>query len=275
MRWLKSTAQRALRHIHLYERAKASFLYQLYWRIANKEVIDTRDREVQFYQNLLKGFRTGNVIFDIGASKGFKTEIFLRLGAKVIAVDPDETNQEALKEKFLKYRIVKKPVLIVGKAVSDKNGFDTFWMDASGSAKNTLNEKWVRTLRVDENRFGARLSFKQSVVVETITLEKLIKQYGLPFFVKIDVEGHEANVLNGLARPVPYLSFEVNLPEFRDEGLNCIELLEKLASHGRFNYMIGSNPKLVDHWIAAQEFRDVLELCAEESIEVFWKTVHD
>jgi FkbM family methyltransferase len=274
MRSLRFTAQNLLKRVHLYERVKASCLYDLYWTIADQKIISSRDQEVELYRNVLEGFRGGDLIFDIGANKGFKTEIFLRLGATVIAVDPDEVNQAALKEKFLKYRMVKKPVLIVGKAVSDKNGFNTFWVDEPGSAKNTLSEKWVDTLRRDEKHFGKLLSFPRSVRVDAITLEDLVQTYGRPFFIKIDVEGHEFNVLSGLRRPVPYLSFEVNLPEFRSEGLKCIERLDQLAPRGLFNYIIGNHPKLASDWMNAEGFRDVLQRCAEDSIEVFWKTLN-
>jgi FkbM family methyltransferase len=274
MRSLKSSAQNALKQIHLYERVKASRLYDLYWRIADKKIIGSRDQEVELYRNVLEGFRGGDLIFDIGANKGFKTEIFLRLGAKVIAVDADEVNQAALKEKFLKYRMAKKQVLIVGNAVSDKKGFVTFWVDEPGSAKNTLSEKWVDTLRRDDKHFGKLLSFPRSVRVDAITLEDLVQTYGQPFFIKIDVEGHEFNVLSGLRRPVPYLSFEVNLPEFRSEGLKCIERLDRLAPSGLFNYIIGSHPKLASDWMDAAEFHDVLQRCVEGSIEVFWKTLN-
>src|SRR5947209_9425318 len=116
---LKSAAQEGLKRIHLYERAKASLLYELYWRIADRSVIDGRDREITFYRNALPGLRQGDLIFDIGANQGFKTEIFLRLGASVVAVEPDELGQSALNDKFRKFRFTKKPVHIVGKAISD------------------------------------------------------------------------------------------------------------------------------------------------------------
>jgi hypothetical protein len=95
----------------------------------------------------------------------------------------------------------------------------------------------------------------------------------VPFFVKIDVEGHELSVLRGMKRVVPYLSFEVNLPEFRVEGLESVRLLGNLAGDGRFNYTNDCRRGLLlKNWIAADEFTTVLASCAERSIEVFWKT---
>jgi len=274
MFFVKSAAQRFLKRTHLYQRIKASSLYDLFWRFADKNILEQKKSEIEFYRNLLAGFRTGDLIFDIGANEGYKTEIFLHLGARVVAVDPDPANQRVLKEKFLKYRLAKKPVFVVGKAVSDKNGSQTFWIDEPGSGKNTLNEKWVNILRVDANRFGKPLGFAESVTVETVPLEDLINVYGMPFFVKIDVEGHEAAVLRGLHRPVPYLSFEVNLPEFKEDGLQCLEFLKRLNPLGRFNYTVDSRTKLaVTDWINAEECCRILQNSEESSIEVFWKTV--
>jgi FkbM family methyltransferase len=272
---IKLYTQTLLRRVGLYHRLKASCLYDLYWGIADKKVIDRISKEVEFYRDLLEGLGDGDLIFDIGANHGHKTGIFLRLGARVLAVDPDETNQEALKEKFLRYRLVRKPVIIVGKAVSDRSAVYKMWIDEPGSAKNTLSQKWVNTLRRDETRFGHRLEFARQKEVESISLEELMVTYGCPFFVKIDVEGHEPHVLRGLKRPVPYLSFEVNLPEFRQEGLECIELLRNIAADGKFNYVVDCGHGLVlDKWVTSNEFREVFGSCSESSLEVFWKAAN-
>src|SRR5438552_5055310 len=267
---LKRFIQALLQKIHLYQRLKESWLYDLFWRVADRRLIEERDREVEFYRSVLAGFRKNDLIFDIGANNGSKTSTFLRLGARVVAVDPDESNQRVLRERFLSCRVFKKPVSIIGKALSERKGVETFWIEEPGSGKNTLNQKWVETLRQDEARFGERFAFRQKKAVPTITLDDLISTYGSPFFIKIDVEGHEEKVLRGLRHPVPYLSFEVNLPEFRLEGLKCIELLNRLMPEARFNYVIESRSEIASpQWLDSRELSGVLENCPEKSIEIY------
>jgi FkbM family methyltransferase len=271
-RSLKQWVQTFLNRVGLYQRIKSSCIYDFYWSIADRRLIDDRFREVEFYRNALKGFQVGDVIFDVGANQGQKTDIFLRLGAKVVAVEPDERSQSILEQNFLRYRFVKKPVVIVGKALSDQNGAETMWIDEPGSAKNTLNPKWVETLRTNSSRFGKSLEFGEKRNVETVTLDKLIRDHGPALYVKVDVEGYEAAVLRGLRNPVPYVSFEANLPEFRPEALECIELLENLAAQGDFNYTPDCQRGLTfERWLGKKAFIDVLNNCQEPCIEVFWR----
>jgi FkbM family methyltransferase len=269
----KRTFQAILRRLGIYHRLRASSLYDLYWRMLDRSIIEDRCKEVAFYHNLLEGRRKSDLIFDVGANQGSKTAIFLRLGARVVAVEPDEANQQILKEMFLRRRFVPKPVHIIGKALGERCAVETMWIDEPGSAKNTLSQKWVQTLRNDDERFGHRLNFKQRKEVETTTLENLIVDHGLPIYIKIDVEGFELNVLRGLRHPIPYLSFEVNLPEFRSEGLQSVELLGALAIRGKFNYTADCRRGLaLQEWLDASEFAQILQRCTESSIEVFWKS---
>jgi FkbM family methyltransferase len=274
-RSLRSRVSSALKDTSIYARLKNSFVQDLYWRVSNRELIDGRKRQVQFYRDLLRGFRKGDLVFDVGANVGQKTDVFVRLGARVVALEPDEHNQEVLRGKFIKYRLSRKPICIVGKAVSEKVSVETFWVDGPGSALNTLSRKWVDALKEDKERFDRtldRLEFAEQRSVETTTLERLSAEHGLPFFVKIDVEGHELSVVRGLRSPVPYLSYEVNLPEFRQEGVECLNVLQSLAPDGECNYASDIDHGLaLQNWVRPQELARMIDGCDERCIEVFWR----
>jgi FkbM family methyltransferase len=259
-----------------YQRLKVSWIQDLYWRMADRRWIEARCLEVEFYRGLLNGYQHGDLIFDVGANDGTKTDVFLRLGARVVGVEPDEVNQDVLRGKFLRYRLTPKRVVIVGKAVSDKSTIETMWVDGPGSAVNTLSQKWVETLKTNKNTFEHThfgLDFAGHKTVETTTLEDLILAHGSPFFVKIDVEGYEVSVIRGLKHPVPFLSFEINLPDFRPEGLECVELLGSLAALGQFNYASDFRHGMaLENWLGPREFSHVLEQCSEKTIEVFWRS---
>jgi FkbM family methyltransferase len=270
---VKSLAQGLLQRAGLYQRVKASHAYDLYWRVADKRLIQASRGEAEFYRHVLEGFQPGDLVFDIGANDGTKTGVFLALGARVVAVEPDERNQEILRQKFLTWRLKPKPVVIVDKAASDRETVETMWIDSPGSAMNTLSQKWVATLRADETRFGHKLDFAAKKNIHTTTLEQLMATYGVPFFIKIDVEGFEPSVLRGMTRQVPYLSFEANLPEFKPEAVECVDLLHRIAADGQFNYAATCQRGLaLGRWLDAGAFLQVLHSCNERSIEVFWRT---
>jgi FkbM family methyltransferase len=276
-RSLTVDASFTLKNSSIYARLKNSWVWDLYWRVKDPRLVEVKRKQVEFYRDLLKGFRPGDIIFDVGANVGVKTAAFLRLGATVVAVEPDEQNQKVLRAKFIRYRLSSEPVFIVGKAASEDARVETMWVDGPGSALNTLSQKWVNTLKADKGRFAHTLDvleFAEKKSVETTTLERLSAEYGLPFFVKIDVEGYELRVLKGLQHPVPYLSFEINLPEFRQEGIECLTLLRNLAPKGEFNYASDVTSGLaLQRWASFQEIEHIVESCTETSIEVFWRTL--
>jgi hypothetical protein len=84
------------------------------------------------------------------------------------------------------------------------------------------------------------------------TLDWLIGQFGVPAFAKIDVEGSEYQVIQGLSHPVRALSLEFT-PEVADSTFHCLERLGRLGSI-RVTYSLEESMQLaLDEWVGRDE----------------------
>lgn len=220
IRFLKTITQK----FGIYDRLKFTLFYDFYIAFREPILLKLRSCEIDLYQSL--GLKSGDLVFDVGANQGDKSDIFLRIGTNVVAIDPDARNINVLQKRFWK----NEKISIIEKAVGEKEGRNTFFIASQGSSFNTLSTKWRDVLQNESvSRFDTPQQFNSSYDVSVTTLDKLIEQFGCPTFIKIDVEGYEVNVIEGLSHSVKYLSFELNLPEFLQEGLQCLSLLSDLG----------------------------------------------
>lgn len=223
-----------LQRLGLYDRLRFSSAMNFYKRITHHPEIILHKRELEFYQSFLP---SSSLFFDIGAHHGFKSAVFLEMGTTVVACDPDPSNINLLKNKFRKQT---SRIHIREIALGAKEGTASFLIHHPGSAFNTLNPYWKELLESDKiDRWNEKIEFeKDSITVPVTTLDALIKQYGLPDFIKIDAEGYEKQILEGLTQKVPYLSFECLLPEFIEPLKDCLYYLEKLSPVASFNISV-------------------------------------
>jgi len=91
----------------------------------------------------------------------------------------------------------------------------------------------------------------EATEVEVTTLDALIARHGVPVFIKLDVEGFEAEALSGLSHPVRALSFEFTTIQ-TDVALACIERCAAMG-YARFNAAMGESQTMVGEWVGAQE----------------------
>jgi FkbM family methyltransferase len=169
----------------------------------------------------------GDIAFDVGANAGNRTKVFLRLGARVVAVEPQSSCASLLDEAFGR----EPGFSLIRQALGAEPGVAELKLSEATTIAS-MSPAWVKAVR-SSGRFAA-YHWGRSERVPVTTLDALIQRHGEPAFVKIDVEGFELEVLKGLSRPVRALSFEFT-PECADAALACVAHLESLGFTG-FNY---------------------------------------
>jgi FkbM family methyltransferase len=193
----------------------------------------------------------GSLAFDIGAHVGNRVRCWVRLGARVVAVEPQPDLVRVLRLLYGRYPAV----TIVPEAVGRECGRAPLWVSERHPTVTTLSREWAQ--RVGPGPAFRGVEWREAGEAPVTTLEDLIRRFGEPAFMKIDVEGLEQDVLAGLARPVAALSFEYLAPA-KDSALACVDCLEGLGRH-RYNWSPGESHRLSSaRWLDADGIRAVL-----------------
>jgi FkbM family methyltransferase len=175
--------------------------------------------------------KPGDLVFDIGAHTGGRTAVFLAIGAKVVAVEPQESCVKTLRRRYARDQRVE----IVPSAVAEAEGEAELFVCSRATTVTTMSAAWMK------GRF-AEYEWDQVQPIHTTTMDALVSRYGVPTFCKIDVEGLEYEVLRGLSSPIPALSIEF-VSERLDATGRCLDRLEEIGFH-RFSYSLAESGRL-------------------------------
>ena len=216
------TARGILRSLHIYygDRAHGAAMDRLYGNFVQR----------------------GDLVFDVGAHVGDRIASFRRLGARVVAIEPQPTLVRVLK--LLHGRAP--DITIEATAVGRAEGTTELMINRDNPTVSTASRDFVGAAR---GAFGWEAQrWTKTITVPITTLDVLIARHGTPAFIKIDVEGFEAEALAGLARPVNALSFEFTTIQ-RDVALACVERCKTLG-YLRFNAALGESHSLLhSDWV--------------------------
>lgn len=218
------------------------------WGIARSLVIyhgqPTKHRRMRRLYSEFLG--PGDVGFDIGAHVGSRVRAWRKLGARVVAVEPQPDCLRVLRLFFGR----DKGVTLVPSAVGERPGRASLALSTTNPTVSSMSREWMDSVSADRSFQSVR--WDRSVEVEVVTLDELVKRHGDPAFCKIDVEGFETQVLAGLSRPVRALSVEY-VPSTHDASMATLDMVDKLGAAAggyRYNYSLAETARWVsDEWL--------------------------
>jgi FkbM family methyltransferase len=139
------------------------------------------------------------LLFDIGANSGDAVRAGLKLGYKVIALEPAPKIFAELVKNF----IYEPNVVPLRLAVSETQGERIEFYECVEDGLSTIEKAWLTDPSMPYNGKEFR-----TIYVNTCTMDWLVEQYGEPDLIKIDVEGAEWSVLRGMTKYYGKLALE-------------------------------------------------------------------
>ena len=200
----------------------------------------------------------GDLVFDVGAHVGDRVASFRRLDARVVAVEPQPALVRTLKLLYGRAS----DVAIEPSAIGRVDGTTELMINRDNPTVSTASHEFIGAARDapgwEAQRWTARIT------VPVTTLDALLARHGRPAFIKLDVEGFEAEALAGLTQTVKALSFEFTTIQ-RDVALACIERCAALGLT-RFNAALGESQTLAHaDWIDAGSIAQWLRTLPHEA----------
>ena len=190
--------------------------------------------------------RAGDLVFDIGSHVGDRVGSFRRLGARVVAVEPQPPCARAVRALYAG----DDQVTLVEAACGADVGRVRLQVNSANPTVSTASRDFVRAADGASGWEGQ--VWDAEIEVPSVTVDALIAAYGEPTFAKIDVEGFEDAVLAGLSRPLPALSFEFTTID-RAVAKRCLDRVTALGFDG-FDLALGESMSLVfGRWVSGTE----------------------
>jgi FkbM family methyltransferase len=232
-------------------RKSASFGFLWSWLIYYG-IPGRKKKMKQFYSQFIP---ENGLCFDLGSHLGNRIPALSQKNARVIAVEPAPKFAQFIRKKYRN-----QPNLsVVEAAVSTEEGEIKLHFHPAHPTLASVSESWIE--EAQEAPAFKGIDWPEEITVKTCTLNTLRSEFGDPDFIKIDIEGHELQVISSMTWAPRCLSFEY-LPSAKTSVHSCMRALADLGTY-TFNISIRENmewhfPSWV-HEKAILEFIDNLQ----------------
>jgi len=195
--------------------------------------------------------QANDLCFDIGAHVGNRVRAWNDLGARIVALEPQPHCMRLLRRWYSN----NPHITLIEQAVGATAGKQSLFISQRTPTVSTLSGDWISAVQQADS--FAHIEWNETVPVTVTTLDALIAKYGEPAFCKIDVEGYELDVLQGLSQPIRALSFEY-IPATYESALACLDRLNDLG-HYEFNWSPVELHQLQSSvWLSANKMAAIL-----------------
>ena len=151
-----------------------------------------------------------NIIYDVGMNRGDDTAYYLHRGFNVVAIEAAPNLVEKGKERFKDY-IENERLKILCLGIAEKESYLDFWICENNSIWNSFD----KSIASRDNRPH------HSLKVKCVPFRKILEEYGIPYYLKVDIEGNDIYCIKDIrkdSRP-QFISVEMTSLEL----LNCLE----------------------------------------------------
>lgn len=148
-----------------------------------------------------------NLIFDFGFHDGSDSEFYIKKGFRVVSIEADPELCEIANRKYKEY-IESGMLTILNIGIAAFKGYSTFY-------KNLDNSEWSSF----DPKLGTRDGTKYvEIQVETTSPDEIFSEYGVPYYVKVDIEGFDRYVLNAVDK----LTTKPHFLSVEDSGIDTL-----------------------------------------------------
>ncbi|MGA9380244.1 MAG: FkbM family methyltransferase [Phormidium sp.] len=123
-----------------------------------------------------------NLIIDVGVNTGQDTEFYLKKGFKVVGIEAHPDIYESTKQRLNSY-IEKGQLILLNIAVSPQDAPITFYANLQ---RNFWGTTVIDVATEKERAFGAGFI---EITVEGRRFESILQEFGIPYYLKVDIEG--------------------------------------------------------------------------------------
>jgi FkbM family methyltransferase len=176
-----------------------------------------------------------DLIFDVGMHKGEDSEFYLKKGFRVVAVEAHPQLCHFARERLAPY-VESGRLTIINAAIAKTAGPVTFFANDRVSVWGTILGSWAERNR----RMGANST---PMTINGVTFGTILEKYGIPYYLKIDIEGADLLCLEALtnyAEKPKYISVESTKTSWRD----LLEEFKLLRSLGYSKFKVINQTKI-------------------------------